>query len=134
MIQDDTNSSSNTVEGRDSVTNRISLNFEPDEAGVSTTTGVPSTTTVHPVVDGDRYQIGDVARGFIGSIREKRQQQSSSTLRTSSSSTIGSSLNSTADNADTSSSNNSKRYLQENKGRFAGVAGASAGAAAGMLA
>ena len=65
--------------------------------------------------DEDGYKFGDVTRGLIGSFREKRQQKQSLDL------------------GEASGNTESNDYLEENKGRFAGVAGGSAGAAAGLV-
>jgi hypothetical protein len=56
----------------------------------------------------DGYKFGDVGRGLFGSIREMRQRNHSD-------------------------GGNSGNYLKENKGRFVGVAGGTAGAAIGLV-
>jgi len=66
-----------------------------------------------PAATKDGYKFGDFSRGLVGSIRGMRQQNHS-------------------DNGNESNSG-SGNYLKENKGRFAGVAGSTAGAVMGLL-
>ena len=83
-------------EGGDALVNRISLNFG-DGGGESSTTNNTTTidggvgpsntnsTTAGPDAAGeDGYKFGDVTRGLIGTIREKRQQSQYESSRTSS--------------------------------------------------
>ena len=90
-----------------------------------------NSTTAGPDTAGeDGYKFGDVTRGLIGTIREKRQQSQYESSRTSS--TLGSSSSSGGD-GESGRCSGRGNYLKENKGRFAGVAGGTAGAAAGLV-
>lgn len=66
----------------------------------------------------DRYKFGDVTRGVIGSIRSNRQQEQHQEQQQVSLPPEG---------------DRSADYLEQNKGRFTGVAVGTAGAAAGLV-
>jgi len=67
--------------------------------------------------EGDKYKFGDLTRGVVASIREKRQQQQGG--------------GDTDQNG--SASSTTAEYLKANEGKFVGVMGASAGAGVGLL-
>ena len=106
-------------EGGNEFANRISLEFD---GGGNDTSAV--TTEAEPKSDGG-YRFGDVTRGLIGSIREKQQQrQQKQQSQHQNESLLASS---------SSEGNGAGNYLNDNKARFAGVGGGSAGATVGFL-
>jgi hypothetical protein len=101
--------------GGNELTNRISLEFVAEQS--SSPTRSPAAAAAAAANEG-RYKFGDVTRGIVGSIREKRQEQQRKQNQASSAPSEG---------------DGDGTYFQQNKARFAGVAGSTAGAAAGLL-
>ena len=91
-------------EAGNELTNRTSLEFGGD-----------GQSSAAPAATKDGYKFGDIGRGLAGSIREMRQQSHSN------------------NGPESTNGNDNGNYLKENKGRFAGIAGGTAGAAMGLL-
>jgi hypothetical protein len=91
-------------EAGNELTNRTSLEFGDD-----------GQSSAAPAATKDGYKFGDIGRGLAGSIREMRQQSHSN------------------NGPESTNGNDNGNYLKENKGRFAGIAGGTAGAAMGLL-